>query len=76
MLLTLKNWIRITHIFFSVSFLIIYFINYYDLLIRRGFITEVADPFFLMGFVVHLPIIVFNIVTIIFLRKISRHFKG
>lgn len=69
MLLSLKNWVRIVNVIFSTLFLGTYFILYWDLLIRRGFITEVSDPFFLMGFVPHLPIILFNIVSIIFLSR-------
>lgn len=69
MLLSLKNWVRIINIIFSTFFLGIYFIFYWDLLIRRGFITDVSNPFFLMGFVPHLPVILFNIVAIIFLSR-------
>ena len=69
MLLLLKNWVRIVNIIFSILFLSIYFIFYWDLLIRRGFIIEVSNPFFLMGFVIYFPVILFNIVAIIFLSR-------
>lgn len=69
MLFLLKNWVRVINIIFSILFLSIYFILYWDLLIRRGFIVDISDPFFLMGFVIHLPVILFNVVAIIFLSR-------
>lgn len=69
MLFLLKNLVRVVNIIFSILFLSIYFILYWDLLIRRGFIVDISDPFFLMGFVIHLPVILFNVVAIIFLSR-------
>ena len=76
-LLLAKNWIRILNIAYSSLFLIWYFMIYWDLLIKRGYITEIGSPFFLMGLIPHLPVIFFNLSTIIFLthRKVKTYFR-
>ena len=76
MLLSVKNWVRILNIIYSSLFMIWYFSIYWDLLIRRGFISEIDDPFLLMGFVIHLPIIIFNFIAIVFLtrKKVKAYF--
>lgn len=76
-LLTRKKIIKVINIAFSTTLLLAYFVILSDLLIRRGFIKNLDDPFLLMGFVMHFPAIVFNIIAIIFLtrKQISEQFN-
>lgn len=77
LLLLKKHWVRMLNIIYSAVILVAYSIIYWDLLLRRGFITQIDSPFFLMGFIPHLPVIVFNIIAIIFLarKKVKACFK-
>jgi len=77
LLLLMKHWVRMLNIIYLVLILVAYGIIYWDLLTRRGFIAEVDSPFFLMGFIPHVPIILFTIVAIIFLtnKKVKAYFN-
>ncbi|GEM_PF-5660766 len=76
-LLSLKKIFKVANIIFLIVFLCVYCVILWDLLILRGFIKNLEDPFLLMGFVMHLPVIVFSIIGIIFFtrKKISDQFK-
>lgn len=68
----LKNWIRIFNTIFLVTLILLYIFLFFHLLIIQGYIQDVSNPFFLIGLTIHLPVILFSIFGLIFLRKRSK----
>jgi hypothetical protein len=65
-----KIVILLNFIFYSLI-TIFYLYLYFELLILRGYIKDISDPFLLMGAALHAPIFLYGIVVLIILRKRS-----
>lgn len=70
------NFFRILNMVFSFLVMILYFILFFDLLIKRGFINNLNNPFLLMSIFIHLPVILFNSLIFIFLKINKNEFRG
>jgi len=60
--------IKIINFYFCFTLLLAYIIYLFDFLILKGYISEVNNPFFLMGLTLHFPVISFNVFAIFSLR--------
>ncbi len=61
--------IRIINFYFCFALLLAYIVYFFDFLFVKGYISEINNPFFLMGSTLHLPVILFNVFVVFSRRK-------
>jgi len=64
--------VRIINFYFCSILLLAYIVYLFDFLILKGYISEINNPFFLMGLTLHLPVILFNVFVVFFRREFRK----
>jgi len=62
----------ISILFYAMIFLV-YTYLVFDMLIVKGFVNHLPDPFFMMGAIIHAPVILYCLVAVIALKKLYRN---